>query len=368
MKFLAEWYGRSVPGMKRCDDTAQCLDWARRFLARIDISNLTRSLLACGVAAMSMLALSGCAAVKVKLGMKVYLDKTPIASMLASLPRNPGIAPGEKSPLVVTLTGPDGKVWVTEGQGHGKVMWKELTITASVVSANQKGILSLPKDPRKSDGKTGHVVITVPSHPDLRTELDIPLRYDYKFTSNFSGSNGSSGMNGSDGLDGTSGTMGSMDPNNPSAGGDGSDGGNGSDGQDGGPGGDAPPVQIRVTLRAGSHPLLQIGVTAAGKQKLYLADPHGGSLTVSADGGRGGSGGSGGRGGRGGSGGMGTPSGNNGRDGSSGRSGSDGRPGRGGSIVVIYDPQAKPYLNIIHLSNQGGPAPVFKQEPVAPLW
>jgi hypothetical protein len=65
---------------------------------------------------------------------------------------------------------------------------------------------------------------------------------------------------------------------------------------------------------------------------------------------------------------MGTPSGNNGSDGASGRNGFDGSPGRGGTITVTYDPQAKPFLTVIHLSNQGGPAPVFKEEHVAPLW
>ena len=277
---------------------------------------------------------------QVGLGMKVYLDKTPIVSMQAKLPGGPGIAPGEKSPLVVALTGPDGKVLVTEGEGGGKVLWKDLKITASIVDANPKGIVSLPRDPRTSEGKVPHITITVPSHPDLRAELDIPVRYDYKFVANFSGSAGSSGMSGSDGSNGTSGSSGSMDPNNPSAGGNGSNGGNGSDGQDGGRGGDAPPVQVRVALRPGSHPLLQVSVAAAGRQMLYLVDPQGGSLTVKADGGSGGSGGRGGRGGQGGSGGMGTPSGSSGNNGSDGRSGWDGPPGKGGSITVTYDPQA----------------------------
>jgi len=316
----------------------------------------------------SLLALSGCTAVKVKLGMKVYLEKTPIVSIAASLPKGPGIAPGEKSPLVVVVTEPDGKVLQTEGAGHGKVLWKDLKVTASVVTVNQKGIVSLRHDPRVSEGKLAHVTITVPSHPDLRAELDIPLRYDYNFVSNFSGSPGSSGMNGSDGMNGASGSMGSMDPNNPSAGGDGGNGTDGSNGQDGGPGGDAPPVQVRGTLKSGNHPLLQVAVSAAGKQKLYLVDPQGGSLTIKADGGPGGSGGRGGRGGRGGSGGMGTPNGNNGRDGSDGRNGFDGSPGKGGSITVTYDPQVKPFLSAIRLSNRGGPPPVFKEEPVAALW
>jgi hypothetical protein len=159
-----------------------------------------------------------------------------------------------------------------------------------------------------------------------------------------------------------------MDPNNPSPGGNGGNGTDGSNGGDGGPGGNAPPVQVRIALRAGSHPLLQVGVSALGKDKLYLVDPQGGSLTVNADGGPGGSGGRGGRGGRGGSGGMGTPSGSSGSNGSDGRNGFDGSPGKGGSITVTYDPQAKAYMTVIRLSNKGGPAPVFKEEPVAPLW
>ena len=315
-----------------------------------------------------MLALNACTPMKVRLGMKVYLDKTPITSIAAGLPKGPGIAPGEKSPLVLIVTEPDGKVLQTEGAGHGKVLWKDLHVTATAVTANQKGVVSLPHDPRKSEGKVGHVTITVPSHPDLRAELDIPVRYNYAFTSNFSGGSGSSGMNGSDGMAGSSGSMGSTDPNNPSAGGNGGNGTDGSNGGDGGPGGDAPPVQVRVALRSGSHPLLQVSVSAAGKQKLYLVDPQGGSLTVRADGGPGGSGGRGGRGGQGGSGGMGTPSGSSGSNGSDGRNGFDGSPGKGGSITVTYDPQAKPFLAAIRLSNKGGPPPAFKEEPVAALW
>jgi hypothetical protein len=316
-----------------------------------------------------LLALSGCTPIKVKLGMKVYLAKTPVASIAASLPKGPGIAPGEKMPLVVVVTEPDGKILQTEGAGKGKVLWKDLTVTATVATVNQKGIVSLPKDPRISDGKLAHVTITVPSHPDVHpADLDIPVRYNYAFISNFSGSSGSSGMNGTDGMAGSSGSPGSTDPNNPSAGGNGGNGTNRSDGGDGGPGGDAPPVEVRIALRAGTHPLLQVGVSALGHQKLYLVDPQGGSLTVRADGGAGGSGGRGGRGGQGGSGGIGSPSGSSGSSGSDGRNGFDGSPGRGGSITVTYDPPAKPFLATIHLSNVGGPKPVFNEAPVAPLW
>jgi hypothetical protein len=101
------------------------------------------------------------------------------------------------------------------------------------------------------------------------------------------------GSNGLDGVDGTSGTPGSMDPNSPSPCGNGSDCTNESDGKDGAPGRNAPPLDLRVALQPGSHPLLQVSVSALGDRKLYLVDPRGGSLTVKADGGQGGSGGKG---------------------------------------------------------------------------
>src|ERR1039457_6275368 len=88
------------------------------------------SLWVAGLSAASVLALSGCAAVQVKLGMKVYLAKTPIAS--------------------IEVTQPDGKILQTEGAGKGKVMWQDLVVTPTVVTVNKKGVLTLPKDPRKS--------------------------------------------------------------------------------------------------------------------------------------------------------------------------------------------------------------------------
>jgi hypothetical protein len=312
--------------------------------------------------------LDGCTSLKVHLGMKVYLDKLSVSTIAASLPKGGGLAPGEKSPLVVSFTQPDGKVMQTEGAGHGKVLWRDLTVTASVVAVNKKGVVSLSRDPRISDGKVGHITVTVPSHPDLRAELDVAPRYNYGFTSTFNGSSGSSGMNGSDGMNGSPGSMGSTDPNNPSPGGNGGDGTDGGNGQDGGSGGDAPAVQVRVALRSGDRPLLQVRVSALGRDKFYLVDPQGGSLTIHADGGPGGSGGKGGRGGQGGSGGIGIPSGSSGRNGLDGRNGFDGPPGRGGSITVTYDPHVKPFLNVIHLSNSNGPRPVFNEKPVPPLW
>jgi hypothetical protein len=314
-------------------------------------------------------ALVGCSTIQVKLGTRVSLPKLPVTSMVASQFKTPGVGPGEKKSLIVTFTQPDGTVLVTAGKGQGKVQWKDLTVTPTVVSVNKSGVLTLPRDPRVSDGKIGHVSITVPSHPDLKADLDIPLRYNYAFAASYAGSDGSKGSDGSNGLDGSSGSMGSMDPNNPSPGGNGGDGSNGSDGSNGGDGSDGPAVQVQVALQAGSHPLLQFGVTVAGsKERYFLVDPQGGSLTVTSAGGSGGKGGSGGRGGSAGSGGIGTPNGSNGNAGSNGSDGRNGFDGGGGSITVTYDPAVQPYLAALHLSNPGGPKPALKQAPVATLW
>lgn len=329
---------------------------------------LVRVSVAC-VGLISLFALGGCSSIRVKMGSRILIANLPLATMQASQYNHPGVGPGEKKSLVVTFTQPDGTVLVTEGKGKGKVLWKDLKVDTTVVSVNKKGVLSLPSDPRVSDGKTGHVTITVPSHPDLKAELDIPLRYNYAFVVGYSGSDGSKGLDGNSGQDGMSGSMGSMDPNNPSPGGNGSNGTSGSDGGNGGDGSDGQSAQVRVALQAGSHPLLQIGVRAlGGSERFFLVDTQGGSLTVTSTGGSGGKGGSGGRGGRGGSGGIGTPNGSSGSDGSNGSDGHDGSDGRGGNIAVTYDPAVEPYLAPIHLSNPGAPKPVLTKAAVAPLW
>ena len=118
-------------------------------------------------------------------------------------------------------------------------------------------------------------LVTGPSQPNLHAALDVPVRYDFAFVYGFSGCTGMRSMNGSDGMSGTSGTMGSMDPNNPSPGGNGSDGTNGSDGKEGSLGGKAPPVDVRMALQPGAHPLLQVSVSAPGHRRVYLVDPQG---------------------------------------------------------------------------------------------
>jgi hypothetical protein len=306
----------------------------------------------------SLLVLTGCSTVNLK--------KVVITSMTASLPKGPGIAPGEKSSLVVSMTKANGKVVATSGSKEGKVSWNDLRVTATVVAAGNKGKVSLPADPRVSEGQLPHVTVTVPSHPDLRADLDIPLHYDRKFSANFQGSDGNNGNDGASGMDGMDGASGSLDPDHPGAGGDGGAGSNGSNGSDGGGGGDGPPVTVRVALSPGARTLLQVVVSAKGRDRLFLVDPNGGSLTVTSSGGAGGSGGSGGSGGRGGSGGLGSPSGMRGRDGQSGRAGSNGVSGNPGSIAVIYDPQVRPLLKAIDVAANS--RNTFKEQQVGALW
>src|SRR5262245_42745616 len=90
--------------------------------------------------------LTGCTALRVKLGQRKYLAKLPVTTMQASLPAG-GIAPGEKSQLVVTFTQADGTVWKTEGKGKGEILWQDLQVSATVVKANSKGVLTLDPDP-----------------------------------------------------------------------------------------------------------------------------------------------------------------------------------------------------------------------------
>jgi len=313
-------------------------------------------------------AISGCTTLETALKWKTPLNKISISSIAVTLRDKNGLAPGHSGQLMITVTEPSGTVLCAGGPKNNQIMWDDVAITGTVVSVKQRGVISMPDDPRISDGKVGHVVVTVPSHPDVRAEMDIPIRYDDGFTANFSGSNGMDGISGMDGIDGSMGSSGSMVPGNPSPGGRGADGTNGSDGQDGGMGASASQVQVKIALQDAAKKLLQIEVDADHQQKFFLVDPSGGSLLVKADGGKGGTGGRGGRGGKGGMGGVGSPSGMQGMDGHEGRSGFDGVAGHGGLITVIYDPAVKPYLKAIHLSSWNGPRPIFIESAVTSLW
>lgn len=260
-------------------------------------------------------------------------------------------------------------------------------IGASIVTVDDHGRVSLPADPSLSESKEGRVRITLVGHPDVTTEFAIPVRYDMAYQANFSGANGMNGMDGLAGLDGNAGMDAPLPIVDPATGlpgtqgpggrgSDGSSGGDGSNGQDASPGLDVH-IWMRLAGAAGdasaARPLLQVKVTGGTRQSLFLIDPQGGSLRVSANGGQGGRGGAGGRGGRGGSGGSGFPPGLSGLDGHPGADGRPGSSGAGGRITVSVDPAAQRYLSTLSWSNRSGdgragPAPNIVIEPVPTLW
>jgi hypothetical protein len=283
--------------------------------------------------------------------------------------------------LVIVATATDGKEYASVGAGHGKVALDNYTITAAIVTVNERGSVSLPADPRVSDGKVAHLHIVPVAHQNVAADLDIPVRYDLPFSADFSGADGTNGMDGNNGLDGTAGTDGTpatIDPvtgamTTQGPGGNGTDGGNGSDGSDGGDGSPGLAVHLWIRLDPGTKPLLQVKAVAGGRQSFYLVDPNGGSLQVVANGGHGGMGGQGGRGGRGGAGGAGFPPGFSGNDGHPGFDGRHGTGGAAGTIAITVDPAAEPFLKCITWSNHSGdgrpgPAPTITVAPIAPLW
>lgn len=307
-----------------------------------------KAFIACTLAAM----LCGCGSLGVFLGLRTRLDKIPITALSATLSPNPILAPGQTRRLIITASTADGSRYVTVGPGHGKVLFDSFTFDPAIATVKKNGKVSLPADPRLSDGLTPLIKITAIGHPDLVAQLDIPLRYDIAFKGDFSGRPGSPGTPGLDGIAGASGSNGSTDPNNPSPGGNGSDGTNGGDGGDGGPGAAGQDVHVWMTLRNGPTPLLQIRAASSAHEQFFLVDPHGGSLAINANGGQGGTGG------------FGIPSGFAGKPGLSGSDGHEGSDGKSGTITVSVDPQAQPYLNVLKFS----PPAQFQTETVAPLW
>jgi hypothetical protein len=319
------------------------------------------------------LGLPACTSIELGLGLRTRLDTVPVTAVQVALVPGPALAPGASVQLVLTAVTADARKLVTEGPGQGTVLYDSYSFTGSVAQVSAQGVVTLAADPRLSDGRTPHVHVAVNGHPGLVADIDIPVHYNVGYKADFSGHAGSPGFNGADGMAGMSGSPGSLDPDAPSPGGNGSAGGDGGDGQDGGPGEDGKAVQVWVTRKPEPYLLLQIRVASAGSEQLFLLDPAGGTLDISANGGPGGAGGAGGRGGMGGSGGMGTPSGASGANGMDGRRGSDGGGGAAGSIAIVVDPRAQAFLDRIRLSNRSGdgapgPAPSVSVQAVAPLW
>ena len=76
----------------------------RCFSARLPFRETLRSNVSLILLLIAVIALSSCSAMKVKLGMRVDLTKVDVASIDARMANSPGVAPGQKAPLIVTVT------------------------------------------------------------------------------------------------------------------------------------------------------------------------------------------------------------------------------------------------------------------------
>lgn len=175
------------------------------------------------------LALSACTSIEVALGTRTRLQDMPVRALSASLSPGPGLAPGRSARLIVIATTEDGKQHITVGPGHGDVLFDSFGFDARIAQVSAKGVVTLPADPRLSEGQTPHVRINALGHPGVSAELDIPVRYDVAYVADFSGRAGTDGFPGSNGASGMTGNSGSIDATHPAPGGDGTrgdDGGN----------------------------------------------------------------------------------------------------------------------------------------------
>src|ERR1700726_1248304 len=129
-------------------------------------------------------ALGGCASIEVGLGMRMRLDKVPVTAISATLSPDPGLSPGKSGRLIITATTSDARQLVTVGAGRGKVLFDSFTLTATTVTVNKKGVVSLAADPRTSEGASPLIHVTVVGHPEVTADLNIPIRYDAAFAAN----------------------------------------------------------------------------------------------------------------------------------------------------------------------------------------
>ncbi|MEO5642719.1 MAG: hypothetical protein ABIQ40_18440 [Bacteroidia bacterium] len=203
-----------------------------------------------------------------------------------------------------------------------------------------------------SDIKNHEIKITAAAvnNPEVKNELIIKLNYKGTTVANFDGESGSRGKQGASGRNGANAVTSSDQAGQAGMGGMGGQGGNGVAGQD---------IEVSVKLQFDEglkkemlYALVKSKTT--GKQQLFLVDPDGGKLIVSANGGRGGEGGEGGQGGKGGDDTYRQFSTNGGPG---GQGGNGGNGANGGTITVYMDPSTdKLSSGTLTFSNEGGAA------------
>jgi hypothetical protein len=129
-------------------------------MTRIIHGGRTRSVRWLWTGALAILMLSGCSSLAVMLGLRVRLDKIPVATLSARLVSNrdasksvTGLGPGQSARLIIVATDTSGKTYITVGAGNGKVALDNYTLTAEVVQIKRSKV-SLA-------GAAGTIAITV---------------------------------------------------------------------------------------------------------------------------------------------------------------------------------------------------------------
>ncbi len=275
------------------------------------------------------------------------------------------VAPGGSFRVGATVILDDGKEMKTKGLNDGKVRWGNFIVKVTGGSFND-GDVNIYSDPRKVPGYKITVVIKPVTDSSIIKTIELPLTFKANYNASFNGRDGDMGKNGDKGEQGRTGSNDSK-----GSGGRGTDGRDGQTGGNGGRGepGQAVDVYLTAFKDATGKTMLKVYAKSRStdKERFFIVDPEGGSVTINARGGKGGNGGRGGDGGAGGGGGTGHQyggsagtdsrygSGGDGGNGGYGADGGDGgEGGSGGTITIFVDPSAASYVGTIKYDVSGG--------------
>lgn len=283
-------------------------------------------------------------------------------SMMAT--EKPALAPGSTFEIGMTAVLEDGKEMKTTGLADGKVKWGNYVVTVTGGTFSN-GTVTINYDPRKIPGYKVSVKCALFKDTTRFKTMDWSLNFVASYVANFDGKRGDAGKYGAKGQTGANGA------NDPKGrGGDGQKGGQGETGGQGENGRNGESVEVYVTAFQDINGVTLLKVYCksknSDKEEFFIVNPAGGSVTITARGGKGGDGGHGGDGGGGGSGGNGHERGGNTAEGSygvggtsgdggdGGNGGNGGNGGDGGNITIILDPSAAAYASIFKTDTGGG--------------
>src|SRR5262249_41401288 len=101
--------------------------------------------------ALSMLA--GCDSLLVLAGVRMRRRDVPLQSIEVSLGDSRGLVPGGSAQLSAVAHTVDGRTLAMAGTAGGKVLPSSFRFEAGVVTVDRSGVVTLPEDPRLSEGR-----------------------------------------------------------------------------------------------------------------------------------------------------------------------------------------------------------------------